>query len=403
MAGSYNFQDGGYYQTPEEFIGVNAPYSAVYGVVVWKYSATRNVCLRLICPKMGGLDERVSARSLTFPADSPNAITVGAVNVSSPYTLEPYSSRGPTFGSGGVCSGGSTNPDIAAYANVSTVSYGAGGFNGTSAATPHVAGAAALVKHAYPSYTVSQLQSFLESRAIDIGTAGKDNLYGSGRLHLGSPPSGPTTGYKVYLPLILKNYGVAACGLVPNGDFEQGPVIWTEYSTHGWDLIVTDFPGSVTPHSGSWAVWLGGDFDDISYVQQQVTVPSGCPYLAYWHWIASQDYCGYDFGGVIINGSTVVDVYNLCSSANTGGWVKHVVNLSSYAGQSVSLQIRVETDGSLNSNLFVDDVAFQASASAAQEGPPVFDPEDAMPKSGEIPPQGVEKEKGVRVPGQLFR
>ncbi|MGQ9628574.1 MAG: hypothetical protein ACUVV0_16920, partial [Anaerolineae bacterium] len=192
-------------------------------------------------------------------------------------------------------------------------------------------------------------------------------------------------------------------GLLPNGDFEQGPTIWTEYSTHGWDLIVTSFPGSVTPHSGSWAVWLGGDFNDISYIQQQVTVPSGCPYLAYWHWIASQDVCGYDFGGVIINGSTVVDVYDLCSSANTGGWVKHVVNLSAYAGQSVSLQIRAETDDSLNSNLFVDDVAFQASAAAAQEGPPVFDPEDAMPRSGEAPPQGVEKEKGGRVPGQLFR
>ncbi|MGQ9627537.1 MAG: S8 family serine peptidase [Anaerolineae bacterium] len=203
VAGSYNDQ-AGTYPTPEEFIDVYAPYSAPYGVVVWKYSATRNVCLRLICPKMGGLDERVPARSLTFPADSPNAITVGAVNVISPYILEPYSSRGPTFGSGGVCSGGSTNPDIASYANVSTVSYGARVFNGTSAATPHVAGAAALVKDAYPGYTAAQLQSFLESRAIDMGTAGKDNLYGSGRLHLGTPPSGPTQ-HKIYLPIILKN------------------------------------------------------------------------------------------------------------------------------------------------------------------------------------------------------
>jgi subtilisin family serine protease len=185
---STNTQNGGAGQTPEEFIGVYAPLTAVYGIVVVRYSATRDVCLSLDCPKMTHLDEWVPERSLSFPADSPDAITVGAVDVST-YNLESYSSRGPT------CSGGSTKPDIAAYANVSTVSYGSGAFNGTSAATPHVAGAAALVKGAYPGYSVSQLQSFLENRAIDLGTSGKDNLYGSGRLYLGDPPS---TGPIVY-------------------------------------------------------------------------------------------------------------------------------------------------------------------------------------------------------------
>ena len=116
--------------------------------------------------------------------------------------------------------------------------------------------------------------------------------------------------------------------------------------------------------------------------------------LAYWHWIASEDLCGYDFGGVLIN-STVVDVYDLCSSTNTGGWVKHVVNLSAYAGQSVSLQIRAETDDSLNSNLFVDDVSFQASASSAKNSPTLFDLTNAMPKSGKTIPRDVEKEKGT--------
>ena len=156
---------------------------------------------------------------------------------------------------------------------------------------------------------------------------------------------------------------VSATSDIVNGGFEGGNVGWTEYSTHGWPIIVNAFTGSVTPHSGTWAAWLGGEIDDISYVQQQVTVPPSRPYLAYWHWIASNDACGYDFGGVIIN-STVVDVYNLCTSANTGGWIKHVVNLSAYAGQSVSIQIHCETDSSANSNLFVDDVAFQSSASS---------------------------------------
>src|SRR5439155_1634976 len=54
--------------------------------------------------------------------------------------------------------------------------------------------------------TPAQIQSFLEGRAVDLGTVGKDNQYGSGKLWLGSPPavaptvtgisptSGPTAG-----------------------------------------------------------------------------------------------------------------------------------------------------------------------------------------------------------------
>lgn len=124
-------------------------------------------------------------------------------------------------------------------------------------------------------------------------------------------------------------------GLLPpslvNGGFENGPSCWTEFSQYSWTLILVSSNLPVPPHAGSWATWLGGDHDEIAYVEQQVTVPNGSPYLAYWHWINSEDACGFDFGGVLING-TVVDVYDLCSSQNTAGWVKHVVNLSSYQG-----------------------------------------------------------------------
>ena len=163
-----------------------------------------------------------------------------------------------------------------------------------------------------------------------------------------------------------------------NGDFESGTIGWTEYSSHGWAVIVTSFPGGVTAHSGSYAAWLGGDFSDISYVQQPVTISASAPYLVYWHWIASEDICGFDFAGVVVNG-IVVDVYDLCSTANTNGWVKHSVNLGAYAGQSVLLQIRGETDSSLNSNLFVDDVSLATSAAApGQIIPGVPNPADCV-------------------------
>jgi hypothetical protein len=168
---------------------------------------------------------------------------------------------------------------------------------------------------------------------------------------------------------------------IVNGNFESGTAGWTEYSWYGVHLIGNSgFPDYVHPHSGDWAAWLGGLPDEISYIQQQVKIPASSSYLSYWHWIDSADYCGYDFGGVVVN-STVVDVYDLCSSTNTGGWVKHVVDLGSYAGETVWIQIRAETDDSGNSNLFVDDVAFESGPGATQEPGTDIDAAESQPKS----------------------
>jgi len=203
-----------------------------------------------------------------------------------------------------------------------------------------------------------------------------------------------------YLPIVLKN----SDGTVPtpqpsptsaptpsavvNGDFESGQTGWLEYSWQGWDLImpVQDLPNYVSPHSGKWAAWLGGDDFETSYIEQQVTVPATGPYLVYWHWIDSTDYCGYDFGGVVVNSSTVVDVYDLCAAEDTGGWVKHVVNLSAYKGQSVSLQLRAETDWSDSSSLFIDDVSFQSSASAGPNPSYPGDRDAVISKQGKPAP-----------------
>jgi hypothetical protein len=160
-----------------------------------------------------------------------------------------------------------------------------------------------------------------------------------------------------YLPLVARGPYSGDEGIV-NGDFESGRTDWVESSTHDWTLIrqAADLP--VAPHGGSWAAWLGGDNDEIAVIQQEVTIPAGSTTLAYWHWIRSTDVCGYDFGRVVVNGGTI-NVYNLCMTTNTLGWVKHTVDLSAYAGQSVLLQIQAETDTSTVSDLFVDDVTFQ--------------------------------------------
>jgi hypothetical protein len=147
---------------------------------------------------------------------------------------------------------------------------------------------------------------------------------------------------------------------IVNGDFESGPTGWEEYSLQGWSLILHKDNLPVTPHSGNWAVWLGGDNDEISYISQTVTIPSGVTALRFWHWIGSQDSCGYDFAWVRIDNTSLLTV-TLCQDNNTGGWVSQTVNIGAYAGRTVSLQFRVETDSSLNSNYFLDDVTLEGA------------------------------------------
>jgi subtilisin family serine protease len=188
-----NPQTGSPGQRPAELVTVTTSGPPTpYAVAIARVDGTRPVNFELFVPKLLPLKNRLTARSLANLADVPDAITVAALDVDAPYPQENYSSEGPTNGPGGAESGGAIKPDLAGYANVSTESYGSGliKFNGTSAATPHVAGAAALVKSAYPSYTPDQVEAFLQGRAVDMGPVGKDTAYGWGRLHLGVPPSG---------------------------------------------------------------------------------------------------------------------------------------------------------------------------------------------------------------------
>jgi hypothetical protein len=128
--------------------------------------------------------------NIDIPATSPSAFAVGAACWQSE-RLENYSSKGPTID-------GRIKPDISAQSVVSSGAYGPwqacpvnedgqGGFNGTSAAAPHMAGAAALVKGQNMAFTPAQLQAFLEGRVRDMGTPGKDNNWGIGLLTLGTP------------------------------------------------------------------------------------------------------------------------------------------------------------------------------------------------------------------------
>ncbi|MCL5882683.1 MAG: S8 family serine peptidase [Actinobacteria bacterium] len=180
VATSTGWQNGSTPPSEEIHYTVPAGKSGTYSVMIKKYSATGDAVFQLYSYP-NSFQYQVAASSLGGqPADSAYAMTVGAVPFGST-NIEYFSSQGPTLD-------GRTKPDLVGPDGVSTVTYGYHGFYGTSASTPHAAGAAALVKGANPTFTPAQVQSQLEARATDLGAAGKDNVFGSGKLWLGALP-----------------------------------------------------------------------------------------------------------------------------------------------------------------------------------------------------------------------
>ncbi len=167
---SVNSQTGT--QPPVEKIHYIAQGSEKWGIMISKENATRKVHFDLFTLKTTP-EYSIKESSIVIPADASGALAVGA-SYWNDDSLENFSSRGPT-------NDGRTKPDVVAPDGVSTLSYGS--FYGTSASTPHVAGAAALLLDLKP-FTPNEIKTLLQRNALDLGVKGKDNLYGAGRIDL---------------------------------------------------------------------------------------------------------------------------------------------------------------------------------------------------------------------------
>ena len=189
----------------------------------------------------------------------------------------------------------------------------------------------------------------------------------------------------IYLPLITQEIGGTPSSSLSNGDFENGSDgAWSESSTSGWSLIYNVSSLPVDAHGGSWAAWLGGSNDETSVLSQQVTIPSDATTLNYWYWSASEDLCGYDYAYVRLDSSTL-QAYDLCEDTSTGAWTSQQINVTAWRGQTVQLSFTAETDGSLNSNFFLDDVSISTGAtspvpSVSSDAPPAPPPGASRPK-----------------------
>lgn len=197
--------------------------------------------------------------SIIFPAGEKNVIAVGAVDSSD--NIASFSSRGPIIVDGeelikpdisapGVCINSLSN--IGGYANC---------WSGTSMATPHVSGTAALLLQAARKNGIflspAQVRSILENTSKDLGAAGKDNTYGAGRIDVFEAIRGYTI-YKINGTVLNKTSRTGIANVIVSTN--------TNIST------VTNASGFYSLVVTAGAYNLTAKYDPIYYTNNTITV-----------------------------------------------------------------------------------------------------------------------------------
>lgn len=127
----------------------------------------------LLVAAAGNKEENLSLDSIAFPAAEPGVLAVTATDLRD--QLASFSLTGPqaSLAAPGVNILSDYWQNRSGYASI----------DGTSMASPFVAGVAALVWGAHPELTAEQVKVLLEDSALDLGTPGRDSEYGFGRVN----------------------------------------------------------------------------------------------------------------------------------------------------------------------------------------------------------------------------
>lgn len=274
------------------------------------------------------------------PARVPAAITVGATtNTDARASFSNFGTCLDIFAPGQNITAGWSTGDTA----INTIS-------GTSMASPHVAGAAALFLNANPGATPSTVRAAL----VNNSTFNKITAAGTGSpnhlLYTAFLPGGTTP-----TPEPPPTPPPATNGVV-NPGFENGSTGWTQSSSGGYDLIAT-----AKPRTGSFSVWALGYNNGTDRISQPMVIPTNGT-LRYWWQLTSTESTttGYDFMYVRIRNSSGTLLATMRARSNTAArnaWFQDSISLSAYAGQQVVVSFEFTTDSSLASSFYVDDVS----------------------------------------------
>ncbi len=152
--------------------------------------------------------------------------------------------------------------------------------------------------------------------------------------------------------------GCTASQLLGNPGFETGSAApWS--ATAG----VVDNSSGEAAHSGSWKAWLNGyGTTHTDSLSQSVTIPAGChATLSYYLHIDTKETTtttAFDKLTVTAGSATLASYSNL--NKNTG-FTQKSFDLSSYAGQTVTLKFNGVEDSSLATSFVIDDTAVDVS------------------------------------------
>ena len=226
-------QSGGSGQVPFEAFSYQSPINSNdYGLVVSHNSGDAPDWIQVSV--WGTYIEHFTRNgSIGNPAesDNPGMLAVGAAPWNNVHTIEPFSSRGPTPDE-------RVKPDVVgADCGVTARSplneYNRG-FCGTSQASPHVAGMAALVRQRFPDYTPAQVADYLKDNAEQRRSPDPNNTWGHGFAVL-PPPDGTTTPAPVPSNVFSRN-PAADFNTLANASNRAPRAIWSDGET----MWVTD-------------------------------------------------------------------------------------------------------------------------------------------------------------------
>lgn len=174
--------------TPNELVRASLP-GGIYTLKVKKVKATDpNLAFNLTTFDTQ-FEQTTPSGSIGIPADARGAATIGAIDVRTDIVAV-YSSLGPT-------KDGRAKPDLSGPTSGLSYTFTLANverFGGTSAATPHVAGAAALYKQAFPAAKPDDTLKYLVAHVKPPkGSKSGKNITGAGRLFLDTVPQGANT------------------------------------------------------------------------------------------------------------------------------------------------------------------------------------------------------------------
>ncbi|MGW1051487.1 M1 family aminopeptidase [Streptomyces sp. NPDC002521] len=154
----------------------------------------------------------------------------------------------------------------------------------------------------------------------------------------------------------------AACTpaqIVGNGGFESGTSPWSTSSA----TVITSRSGQ-TAHGGSSYAWLDGvGSTHTDTLSQSITIPAGCDTATLTFWLhidtaETTSSTAYDKLTAKIGSATLATYSNL--DKNTG-YVKKSIDVSAYAGRTVTLSFTGTEDSSLQTSFVLDDIALGTS------------------------------------------